>query len=340
MVRSTSLLRAIRAKYKEHYLIWLTEKPAQVLLEGNSLIDKVLTLEAGSIEFLKSLELDVILNIDKSIQAGSLVENLQAPVKLGFTISKKTGAILPLNESAKYLWSLGLDNSKKFFENTRSEVQLQIEALELLTAESNDYRVELKPEEINLSLTRAKEFQKDTSQPVIGINTGCSPVIPYKKLTIEYHRRLILELQAEGYKNIVLLGGPEDSARNKLISENLDVVESPTNLGMRDGLVSVAACDIVLSGDSLGMHMAIALKKWVVAWFGPTCAHEIELYGQGEKLLSQSPCSPCWKRVCQKSVMCYDQVELREWISAVRRGEQVWQKKFSMCKPHFSEISV
>ena len=45
------------------------------------------------------------------------------------------------------------------------------------------------------------------------------------------------------------------------------------------------ACDIVVSGDSLGMHMAIGLKKWVVAWFGPTCHQEIDLYDRGAKFL-------------------------------------------------------
>ena len=50
-------------------------------------------------------------------------------------------------------------------------------------------------------------------------------------------------------------------------------------------------CDVVISGDSLGMHMAIALSKHVVAWFGPTSPQEIDLYDRGVKLLADRLCT-------------------------------------------------
>ena len=68
------------------------------------------------------------------------------------------------------------------------------------------------------------------------------------------------------------------------------------------------------------MHMAIALKKWTVAWFGPTCAHEIDLYDRGYKALSKVACSPCWKRSCNKPEMCYDYVDFSEVVSGVKEG--------------------
>jgi len=189
------------------------------------------------------------------------------------------------------------------------------------------YQVVLSEEEKKWSLQRKKEWAAN-SEIIIGLNTGCSPIIPYKKLAINAHRELVLKLsKLEGVK-VVLLGGPEDTERNALIAKDLDAVNSPTELGIRDGLASVAACDIVFSGDSLGMHMAIALQKYVVAWFGPTCAHEIELYGRGEKILTAANCSPCWLRTCHKSVMCYDQVNLDEIIQAIERGIH-WQTSSS-----------
>ncbi|MEN0060099.1 MAG: glycosyltransferase family 9 protein, partial [Bdellovibrio sp.] len=125
-------------------------------------------------------------------------------------------------------------------------------------------------------------------------------------------------MQAFPDAEVVLLGGPEDTARNQDIAEGLPVISSETQSGLRDGLVSVAACDVVITGDSLGMHMAISQQKHVVAWFGPTCAHEIDLYDRGSHILTQSPCSPCWKRTCENAVMCYDQVSLEEMIDAVK----------------------
>jgi heptosyltransferase-2 len=168
-------------------------------------------------------------------------------------------------------------------------------------------------------------------------------VIAYKKLSVDFQRRVIQTIQKELNVRVVLLGGPEDSQRNLQIGEGLAVVQSSTTAGLRDGLVSVAACDLILTGDSLGMHMAIAQKKQVVAWFGPTCAQEIDLYDRGEKILSKAPCAPCWKRLCDNQTMCYDQVSLIEVIAALKRGFSQCQNPnanlaMSSFKPRFSEI--
>ena len=92
-------------------------------------------------------------------------------------------------------------------------------------------------------------------------------------------------------------------------------------------MMSVAACDMVISGDSLGLHMGIAMKKWCVAWFGPTCDQEIELYDRGVKVLANAPCSPCWKRVCDRKPMCYDLVDLQ--ANPYRSRERSWQRRMS-----------
>jgi heptosyltransferase-2 len=68
------------------------------------------------------------------------------------------------------------------------------------------------------------------------------------------------------------------------------------------------------------MHMGIGLKKYVVAWFGPTCAHEIDLYGRGEKVLSTLPCSPCWKRGCDVFEPCNQKIDLEAMEKALDRG--------------------
>jgi heptosyltransferase-2 len=132
--------------------------------------------------------------------------------------------------------------------------------------------------------------------------------------------KAIQKLQELVGVRIVLLGGKEDAERNALIGQGFDVIQSDTQKGLRDGIISVQACDVVVTGDSLGMHLAIALRKWVVAWFGPTCAHEIDLYERGIKILSKVDCGPCWKRTCHKSTMCYDRVDTEELLAAALLG--------------------
>lgn len=327
VLRSTSLLRAIKRKYPSSHLTWVTKAPADQLLRHNPLIDKVLPLSLETELQLRTLFFTVGFVIDKDPVAAGILKGTKVDRMFGFTVMSRTGAIVPLNEEANELWNIGLSDKKKFFENKKPETQLVHEALALGPYQRDNYFLPLTLDEIKTVKNLNCQWRIDPNQPVIGINTGCSDFMPAKKLTIEFHRKLIQEMNQSGLINIVLLGGKEDTERNAAIAKGLPVILSETQKGLRNGALSVDACDVVVTGDSLGMHLAIARKKFVVAWFGPTCAHEIDLYQRGVKVLTQSQCSPCWKRVCQQSVMCYDEVSLSELMAGVDKGIQWWRSR-------------
>lgn len=320
VVRSTALLSAIHRKFSAAHITWVTQNPADKLLSKHPLIDRILTTERDDLLALTALEFDVAFCIDKSLVAGGILSKIKVKKVYGFQVDAKTGAILPATDAANELWEIGLSNHKKFFVNKKPETQLIAEALEL-PFQRSEYNMHLTVEEVRLSQLRRAEWALP-DEIIVGLNTGCSGAIPYKKLTVQKHRELIFELQKIPRIKIVLLGGKEDFLRNQQISYGLGVVSSSTGGGLRDGLISVNACDIVVSGDSLGMHMSIALKKWTVAWFGPTCAHEIDLYERGVKVLSGATCGPCWKRACHNQPMCYDLVDVHQLVSGVKKGIQ------------------
>jgi heptosyltransferase-2 len=338
VLRSTSLLPAIQRKYPHAHLTWVTKAPAHALLREVTGIDRVLTVSPTDLLTLAGLSFDLALVVDKSLEAMGVLRQTRVNEVRGFVVDGRTQAIVPANPEASELWQLGLSNQQKFFVNQKSEQQLVHEALALGTYARDEYQVHLSSQELAVADLRRQTWST-ARQPVIGINTGCSLHLPHKKLSVDGHRRLlqmILRDRDLAHCSVVLLGGPEDSERNRKIAHGLPVHLSPTELGLRDGLVSVAACDVVFSGDSLGMHMAIGLQKWVVTWFGPTCAQEIELYGRGRKIHTSAACSPCWKRVCQQTQMCYDQVDFKACTHALVEGLQ-WLTSYS--KPHSPEIS-
>ena len=314
VLRSTALLASIRKKHPGCSITWVTERPADQLLKNLPQVDRVLTLDTAHLVALTSLSFDVAYCVDKSLSATGLERFVRAKLWLGFR-SNAIGKILPASESARELWEIGLDDHRKFRINQKPETQLISEALEL-EYRRDGYEIGLTPVEKE-EASRRRQLYSPKGLPLVGINTGCSGVIPYKKLTVEGHRQLIRKLKAKLQVEIALLGGPEDERRNVEIAEGLDVVLTPTKLGLRDGLISVNTCDVVFSGDSLGLHMAIGLKKPVVVWFGPTCPQEIDLFELGTKLLAEVPCSPCWKRSCSRTPMCYDRVNLDEAVESI-----------------------
>lgn len=323
VLMSTSLLYAIRQKYPDSYLVWLTRQEAVPLLENNHLINKVLSWNDENRMLLRQLKFDIVFSLDKSQYAGAFMNSLNAGGKYGFGLSPE-GFIIPLNQGALYNFRLGLNDSLKFHDNKRTGVDILHETVELPYM-GGKYVLNLSPEEIAYKNRWAKDAGLTQGGIVIGINTGCSNLFPNKKLTIQQHVTLIEMLNEQHpVTRIILLGGGEDTERNieiQRLSGNR-VISTPTTEGLRRGIIYTDLADIVVSGDSLGMHLAIGLGKYVVVWFGLSCAEEIELYGRGRKIISRVSCGPCWKKACD-DLKCLRQLSLKIICDAVTKGIEV-----------------
>jgi len=70
------------------------------------------------------------------------------------------------------------------------------------------------------------------------------------------------------------------------------------------------SCRLVISNDSLGMHLAFALNKKVIGLFGPTDPSEVYCYGNSRLVLSPTVCPlrPCLGNRCESGKNCMSQV--------------------------------
>src|ERR1035437_6520373 len=320
---NTAILPAIKRKFPESTIYWLTMENAQKILHNNKFIDRVFIWNDEERMILRNIEFDYVMNSDKSDYACSFTNELKAKIKLGFLLNDDS-KIIPANKGAFYSYVLGNDDQLKFRENKRSGLDILHEAFDL-EYKMDEYSFALNEEEQTFTDNYKKEIKYNPKKIYVGFNTGCSTLFPNKKMTIDQHVKLINELVQDENKVIVLLGGREDTERNAEIMESVDkkirhkIISTPTTLGLRRGACFMDVSDLVISGDSFGMHMAIALRKYVIAWFGLSCAAEIELYNRGEKLLPAGlECSPCWKKVCPYNLECIQMIDLGRIEELVR----------------------
>jgi heptosyltransferase-2 len=88
---------------------------------------------------------------------------------------------------------------------------------------------------------------------------------------------------------------------------------------VRKGLCYINICDVVISGDSFGMHASVGLGKHVLVWFGLSTWTEIDLFERGAKFIPEGLfCAPCWKRVCPYGLECIAMVDLDAIVGHVR----------------------
>ena len=55
---------------------------------------------------------------------------------------------------------------------------------------------------------------------------------------------------------------------------------------LQDYVNWINSCEVIVTNDSLGLHLAIVLRRKFVALFGPTSHHEVFTYGLGTKMIS------------------------------------------------------
>ncbi len=72
----------------------------------------------------------------------------------------------------------------------------------------------------------------------------------------------------------------------------------------------INSCRLIVTADTLGLHLGLALGKRVVALFGPTPPSEIHFYGLGSFLAPKASysCLPCLKTSCDKKRQCMEYI--------------------------------
>lgn len=318
VLMTTAQLPGLKRKFPESSIYWVTLKNAAMLLQNNQYVNQVFEYNAESISILNEMRFDYVMNVDKSQRSCALLNSIEAGNKLGFGLNENS-KIIPVNRGAYYNYNLGMDDNLKFKVNKRTEQDYLAETFEL-DFKNDEYVFNFSEEEKSFIEKYKSEAEITEKDFVVGFNTGCSTLYPNKKMTIEQHIYLIQKLLKKKKYKIALLGGREDTERNEEIYSNVKVkiINTPTAEGVRRGACYENIADLVITGDSFGMHLAIALKKYVVAWFGVSCWSEIELYNRGLKLYQEDLfCSPCWKKVCPYNLECIEMIDLDKIISEV-----------------------
>ena len=87
------------------------------------------------------------------------------------------------------------------------------------------------------------------------------------------------------------------------IGDRARVVDARTQNTMHHFTSLVDRLDVLLTSDSLALHVGIARQVPIVAFFAPTSAAEIELYGRGAKVASTAPDYCSYKPVVDTSTL-------------------------------------
>ena len=318
VLRTTALLPGIKRKYPQSYICWLVDKESQELLLNNPYVDKIFSYDLESLLTILTERFDILISLDKEPQSTSLATQIKGIKKYGFGMNEY-GNLIIFNKGAEYAYRLGIDDELKFHKNQKT-YQEQIFEIAEIGYKKDPYIFPLNKD----NQKKAKDYFKKNNikkdQRNLGLNTGAGTKFETKQWPPDRYLKLIEHLTEKLKANIFLLGGKKEKKLNHLLETHSKhkVYNTGNDHSLLEFAGFISLMDLLVSSDTLGMHIAIALGKKVIALFGSTCPQEIDLYGRGTKIFAGVSCSPCYKQTCS-DMKCMEEISAEHVFKEIKK---------------------
>ena len=329
VLRTTVLLPALHRHFDKVTVTWITSPYAVPLLSCNPHITHLYSITAGRCPEVEARRFDWVISLDEDEEASRVVASVRWR-RLSGVFQDVEGARHYTSDMAEW-FGMGLLRSPEEGglvqanvlkrANTTSYPELLYKCLGLSLSVERPQLI-LRP----ASVERMRQWMLDhceaSSQDVIGVNSGAGARWRYKRLSEEKTADVARSLAELSRAVILLLGGEDEAQRNARIERacaNRRIISGPS-VPLEDFAALIGCCDVVLSSDSLAMHIAISLGIPVTAFFGPTSAAEIEVFNRGTKIETPLSCRTCYLANCDQVPNCMDAIETTSLVSETLRA--------------------
>jgi heptosyltransferase-2 len=318
VLRTTALLPALAEAHPQAAIDWITRPESVPLLENNPYLADVVAYGPDALVRLQATTYDRVINLDAGKLSAGLAALARAGRKDGYVLHPR-GHVVATNAAAHAWLEMGThDPLKKRNEQTYQSLMLEIIGL---SGAEHRYVLELTEAERAAARAHLGRLGLRPDRPVVGLNIGAGGRWQLKRWRLEGFAALCERLHLDMGAQPLLLGGraeQELSARLVEVS-TVPVFDAGCDNAVRHFAALAGRCDVVVTGDTLALHVALALGVRVVALFGPTSHAEIELYGLGEKVYPDMDCLVCYKTTCDFVPNCMDRIGEDMVAAAVER---------------------
>jgi heptosyltransferase-2 len=246
--------------FKDDHVVWVTDKAAFPLLEGNPYIKELLPLDFSTAVYLSEEKFDTVINLEKNHYVCKLSNMANAWKKYGFRFDEKTNKIEAYDKASEIL---AYNSDVKIKKESKKSSQELLFELVGKKWKNEEYILGYKP--------KSKIFYD------VGLNTQVGKKFPFKAWPAERWDLLEKTLIKKGFKV-----SRQEKQPKEVLSDLYKYMDW------------INSCKLIVTNDSLGLHLAIALKKKVIALFGPTKPEEVHLYNRGIKMAPRNiECVPC-----------------------------------------------
>ncbi|MDP6525411.1 MAG: glycosyltransferase family 9 protein [Kiritimatiellia bacterium] len=252
--------------FKEDDVTWLTGAAAVPLLNGNPYIDRILKYTPDNVRQLETEQFDTVVNLEKVPDVCELAGSIDAVNWCGFFSDPATGK--PTASEHAYDALIVTMHHEAKQANVRSWSDLLFSML----------GEEWRGEGTVLGYKPGTEISHD-----VGFNTNVGSLFPVKAWPDGHWAEL-----------------------EKLIGDRYTVSYQQCLDDLYGYMDWINSCRALVTNDSLGLHLALALDKKVIGMFGPTPATELDPNDNLKVIVSPADddCMPCCSSECATGDPC------------------------------------
>ena len=321
VLRTTSILPPIRKKYPDAFITWCTKSNAAQLFINNNFVDEVITFEEDALFRINVEEYDIVINLDTSKISSSIAASANSKSKIGFVLNKKGYVEATSKAANKWLEMSAFDDLKK--ENKQTHQEIMYEILDLDTTKIAQPILYLSDADLEKGNSLAEKWNLHKELTTIGLNVGVGNKWPNKGWPNKKWEELIEVLDSKNYQLLLLGGQEEKKLMARLCSKYIFLIDTGYNNSLVEFAAIVKQCDMLITADSLALHIGTALNKKIIALFGPTSINEIDLFGRGIKVTAPDDCKCYYNRYCSEEVSCMEKITCEMVMSAVSEVEKL-----------------
>jgi len=309
VLRTTSILPPLRKKYSDAFITWCTKSNATQLFSNNDFVNEIITIEEDALFRINTEEYDIVINLDTSKISSSIAAAAKGKNKIGFVLNKKGYVEATSKAADKWLTMSAFDDIKKDNKQTHQEIMYEI--LDLDTTKIAKPILNLSDADFKKGNSLAEKWNLHKECTTIGLNVGVGTKWPNKGWPTNKWVELIDSLNTKNYKLLLLGGYDEKELMAELCSKYNFLVDTGYNN------------DLMITADSLALHIGTALEKKIIALFGPTSINEINLFGHGIKVTAPEECKCYYNRYCTEKVSCMEKITADMVMKAISEVEKL-----------------
>lgn len=316
VLRTTSILPSLAKKYARSDIDWITKENSKEMLSYAGYINILLTVS----DKLNLSDYDIAINLDSSKESCEIMNRVNARVKLGYGLVN--GKPYPLNKEANEWFLMGIDDKAKK-ENNKTYHKIIHEICGLKYSGSKPFLRSRDNDIKSLSNKFREELESYNYSEFLLINLGGGNRWENKKWTKEGYAGLVNKIASENKDVLIgVVAGGDDILFYRDVCALIEKRENIKLLGCDNSIIEfislINISDKVLTSDSLAMHIATALGRFVVVLVGPTSSAELDVFGNGKILKSKKmECKCYYSNACTEKINCMNTIEVDEVLNAL-----------------------